>query len=172
MYYVELKSKEDISKFHLPRYKEIPDVGLFLEQTVSLINHYLEPLGGVEITPSMVSNYVKNKLIAPPTRKQYHRDQVGYLIFMSVAKTVMSLEDIRNLFSLQKEQFSPEVAYDYFCDEFENILQFVFGNKDTLKEIGTHNTNERIFLRTIIITIAHKIYLDKYLQEMKKAQKN
>lgn len=171
MYYVELKSKEDIKKFRLPRYKEIPDVGLFLEQTVRLINHYLEPLGGVEITPSMVSNYVKNKLIAPPTKKQYHRDQVGYLIFMSVAKTVMSLEDIRNLFSLQQEHFTPEVAYDYFCDEFENILQFVFGNKDTLKEIGTHNTDERIFLRTVIITIAHKIYLDKYLQEMKKAQK-
>lgn len=168
MNYITLKSKEEIKKFHLPRYHEIPDVGLFLEQTVRLINQYLEPLGGIEITPSMVSNYVKNKLIAPPTRKQYHRDQVGYLMFMSLAKTVMSLDDIRNIFSLQREHFTAEIAYNYFCDEFETILQFVFGNKDALKEIGTHNTEERILLRTIIITIAHKIYLDKYLHEMKK----
>lgn len=168
MNYIELKSKEEIQKVHLPRYHEIPDVGLFLEQTVRLINQYLEPLGEIEITPSMVSNYVKNRIIAPPTRKQYHRDQVGYLMFIAIAKTVMSLEDIRNLLSLQKEFFSPEIAYNYFCDEFENILQFVFGNKEDLKKIGTHNTEERILLRTIIITIAHKIYLDKYLQEMKK----
>ena len=49
-------------------------------------------------------------------------------------------------------------------------LYFALGS-DKLKEIGIHNTDERIFLRTVIITIAHKIYLDKYLQEMKKAQK-
>ena len=170
MHYIELKSKEEIKKIHLPRYYEIPDVGLFLEQSVRLINQYLEPLGGIEITPSMVSNYVKNKLIAPPVKKQYHRDQIGYLMFVSIAKTVLSLDDIRNIFSLQQEHFTPEIAYDYFCDEFENILQYVFGNKDTLKEIGVHNTEERILLRTVIITIAHKIYLDKYLAETK--QKN
>ena len=65
---IDLKSKEDITQFHLPRYHEIPDVGLFLEQTVRLINQYLYPLGGLELTPSMVSNYVKNKIIAPPAK--------------------------------------------------------------------------------------------------------
>ena len=80
----------------------------------------------------------------------------------------MSLEDIKSMFVLQQEHFTPEIAYDYFCEEFENILQFVFGNKDALKEISSTNANERVFLRTVIITISHKIYLDKYLAEMKK----
>jgi len=100
-------------------------------------------------------------------KKQYHRDQIGYLMFVSIAKTVLSLDDIKNIFSLQREHFTPDIAYNYFCDEFENILQYVFGNTDELKKIGVHNTEERILLRTVIITIAHKIYLDKYLLETK-----
>ncbi|MBP3337914.1 MAG: DUF1836 domain-containing protein [Lachnospiraceae bacterium] len=167
MNYIELQCKDDLKKFHLPRYNEIPDVGLFLEQTVRYINIHIGKLGNVELTPSMVSNYVKNKYIPAPVKKQYQRDHIGYLIFIALAKTVMPLDDISNIFTLQKEHFTPEIAYNYFCDEFENIIQFVFGNKDFLKEIGSTNNKERVLLRTVIITIAHKIYLDSYLRELK-----
>ena len=30
-----------VRDFHLPRYREIPDVGLYLEQTVKYIDNYL-----------------------------------------------------------------------------------------------------------------------------------
>ena len=45
-----------IELFRMPRYREIPDVGLYLDQTVKYINRFLAPLGCEEITPSMVSN--------------------------------------------------------------------------------------------------------------------
>ena len=48
-----------ISEFRMPRYREIPDVGLYLDQTVKYMNRYLAPLGCMEITTSMVSNYVR-----------------------------------------------------------------------------------------------------------------
>lgn len=44
--------------FRLPRYKEIPDIGLYLEQTVSYINNILSIID-ISITSSMLSNYVK-----------------------------------------------------------------------------------------------------------------
>ena len=50
--------REDISGFRLPRYEQIPDVGLYLEQTVRYVNSFLAPLGEVELTASMASNYV------------------------------------------------------------------------------------------------------------------
>ena len=46
----------ELGDFRLPRYHEIPDVGLYLDQTVKYINRYLEPLGCMELTASMVSN--------------------------------------------------------------------------------------------------------------------
>ena len=51
-----------IEQFRLPRYREIPDVGLYLDQTVKYVNRYLAPLGCMEITSSMVSNYVKKSV--------------------------------------------------------------------------------------------------------------
>ena len=38
------KMADPIHNFHLPRYQEIPDVGLYLEQTAKYIDSYLSPL--------------------------------------------------------------------------------------------------------------------------------
>ena len=76
-----------IENFHLPRYREIPNVGLYLDQTVKYINPFLAPLGFPEITASMISNYVKKGYIASPVRKQYNADQIACLFFIALAKT-------------------------------------------------------------------------------------
>ena len=47
-----------MQEFRMPRYHEIPDVGLYLEQTIKYINSCLAPLD-IAVTASMVSNYVK-----------------------------------------------------------------------------------------------------------------
>ena len=81
-----------ISDFRLPRYHEIPNVGLYLEQATKYVYEYLEPLGEFILTPSMISNYVKKGLIANPVKKQYGRDHIAYLFFIAVAKSVLSLD--------------------------------------------------------------------------------
>lgn len=149
-----------IAEFKLPKYGEIPNVGLFLEQTAKYISEFLAPLG-ITITGSMISNYVKKKIIANPIKKQYDREQIAYLIFIAIAKSVLSLEDIQLLIKLQKDSYESKVAYKYFCTELENVLFYVFGLKDTLDEVGISKTDEKIILRNTIITIAHKVYLDK-----------
>ena len=50
--------------FSLPRYRELPSVGLYLDQTVQLVNSCFRGFPGVELTPSMVSNYVKKGVIS------------------------------------------------------------------------------------------------------------
>ena len=107
---------------HLPRYKDIPDIGLLLEQTVRLVNGYVEPLGVSGLTSSMVSNYVKHDIIDRPRRKQYGRDQLAYLTFIAVAKMVLPLDDIQVILEKQRERCSVELAYDCFCEELECAL--------------------------------------------------
>ena len=72
---------DSIREFHLPRYDQIPDVGLYLEQTTKYINGYLAPLGCMELTASMVSNYVKKGLIPAPVKKQYSAQHIAYLFY-------------------------------------------------------------------------------------------
>lgn len=63
----------DIAAFRLPRYAQIPEVGLYLEQVVRYINARLAPLGEPELTGFMVSNYVKQKLVPAPLKAVYSR---------------------------------------------------------------------------------------------------
>lgn len=157
-----------IEEFHIPRYQEIPDVGLYLEQTTRYINSFLVPLGCLEITSSMVSNYVKKGYIASPVKKQYYAEQIAYLLFISIAKQVLSMENIAKLFQMQKRTYSPQVAYDYFCQELENMLQYIFGLKDTVDEVGSTASEAKKMLRSTIIAVAHIIYLEYRFDEMEK----
>lgn len=165
------KMADPIHNFHLPRYQEIPDVGLYLEQTAKYIDTYLQPLESISITSSMISNYVKKKIINNPVKKQYGRDQIASLIFIAVAKSVLSLDNIHMMFEIQRETYDNETAYNYFCNEFEHTLRHVFElDMPDAKEDTDHNTekehgtfsNEKTMLRNMIMTVAHKIYLDRY----------
>ena len=168
-------SKEEIKNlikdFSLPRYSDIPNVGLYLEQVVKYISEYLEPLGSFSLTASMVSNYVKKDLIGNPVKKQYDREQIARLFFVAVAKNVLSIEDIRLLCEMQHGTYEPRRAYDYFCSEFENVLQFVFGLKENLDTVGTDSNDTKTMLRNTIIAVAYKVYLDKYLAALHSEEK-
>ena len=156
----EIKSL--IKDFSLPRYNDIPNVGLYLEQVVKYISEYLSPLGSFSLTGSMVSNYVKKGLVENPVKKQYDRKQIASLIFIAVAKNVLSMDDILLLFKMQEKSYEPKRAYDYFCNELENVLGYVFGLKD-IETIGSDSNDTKTMLRNTIIAVAYKVYLDKYL---------
>lgn len=161
-----------VNGLRLPRYHEIPNVGLYLEQTVKYINECLSPLTDEAITSSMVSNYVKRDLVANPQKKQYSREQVAYLIFIAVVKTVLSMDDIRLIISIQKRTYSVPVAYDYFCSELENVLSYILGQKMELESVGSENTDEKVMLRNVIITAALKIYLGKLFGAIQQQEQN
>jgi len=155
---------EALMEFRLPRYHEIPTVGLYLEQTAKYINEYLLPLQENMLTTSMISNYVKKDLIPNPVKKLYYRDQIAYLFFIAVAKNVLSLDALIGFIKLQQQTYDLPKAYNYFCDELENLLQFTFDLKGTLEVLGEDNTDEKKLLYTCIVSAVQKVYLEKCLK--------
>jgi len=155
---------QSVAAFRLPRYNEIPNVGLYLEQATKYVCEYLAPLGEFSLTPSMISNYVKKGLIANPVKKQYGREQIAYLFFIAVAKSVLSLDALTGFIKVQQNSYSLPRAYDYFCDEFENLLQFTFELKDTIEMSGEDNTDEKRLLFTCLVAAVQKVYLEKCLE--------
>ena len=158
-----------IEKFRMPRYREISDVGLYLEQTVKYINGLLAPLGCMEVTASMVSNYVKSGFVPAPVKKQYYADQIAHLLAVVILKRVLSMEHISRLFEMQKKTYSNEIAYDYFCMELENMLMHIFGLKDTIEQIGITSSETKQMLRSAIIAAANIIYLNDRFEELNRA---
>ena len=156
---------EAVKSFRMPRFHELPDVGLYLDQTTKYINGFLAPLGW-EITGSMISNYVKKGLITNPVKKQYSAQQIAYLFFIAIAKNALSMENIKKLLDIQKELYEPQVAYDYFCNELENMLLHIFGISDKIADVGTTNTEVRKMCRGLIIAVVHIVHLKTYFEKI------
>ena len=148
--------------FRLPRYKDLPKQGLYLEQTTQYVNACLEPLGFDDLTSSMIRNYVKQGIVDHPVRKLYYADQIAHLIPLALLKQVAPLDTVSNLFTLlhSNGRYSNAVAYDYFCEELENILYFRFGLKDTIDKIGVSSALEKEMLHSIITAVSHIVYLN------------
>lgn len=158
----EFKISQSIQNFKLPRYDNLPEVELYLDQTTAYISERLEILGDVKLTSSMISNYVKHKIIRRPVKKRYAADQIAELFFIAVAKNVMQLSDLKAAIELQRRTYSTKVAYNYFVEELENILPYVFGLKTDLDEIGNEHTEYQRMLHNIIMAVSYKAYIDKY----------
>ena len=149
--------------FRLPRYHEIPDVGLYLEQTTKYVNQCIRPLGIEDVTSSMIRNYVKQGLIANPIHKQYSANQIAHLIALALLKQVTPLEYVHNLFRLLSEgdSYTDPVAYDYFCEELENILYYRFGLKEAVEAVGVTSSLEKEMLRSAVTAVSHIVYLNR-----------
>ena len=157
---------ESMKQFSLPRYDSLPDMGLYLEQTVKYVNQLFAPLECVEITGSMVRNYVKMGLIENPVKKQYYAQHIAYVTAVTLLKQVIPLDQIHILFKRQKQVYPVQVAYDYFCMELENVLGYRFGLKDTIEDIGETSSIEKEMLRSAITAVSHTIFLNACLSRL------
>lgn len=158
----------NIEEFRLPRYAQIPDVGLYLEQVVRYVNSHLAILGEPALTSSMVSNYVKQRLIPAPQKKLYTAQHLARLLFIAVVKPVVPLDGLRMMFGIQEDSYALQTAYDYFCDEFENMLGAAFGIAPARQGIGETQSDEKDLLRNTISATVYKVYLDRYLEAYQK----
>ncbi len=122
----------------LPRWDALPDLDLYMDQVLALVDHYLGDYPGFDekgLTASMVNNYVKLKVIPAPTRKRYTRTHLAYLIIISVLKPCLSITFIQQLLSCEQahsetpnedgEQPSFGPLYNRFCDIFEQSVHAV-----------------------------------------------
>ncbi|MBE6588010.1 MAG: DUF1836 domain-containing protein [Ruminococcaceae bacterium] len=161
---------QKVGDFRFPRYSELPNVGLYLEQITKYTNGILAPLGVAELTPSMISNYVKKGLVDSPVKKLYYAEHLAYILFVGVVKSVMAIDDISYLYSLQKTIYPCDVAYDYFCMEFENMLACIAGIKEKADDVGVTSTELKTALRSVIICAANHVFVSNSLAEFRKKE--
>ena len=151
--------------FDLPKYDQLPNMGLYLEQCAKYINQCLKPLGFPDVTSSMIRNYVKMGLVANPVQKQYYADHLAHLMVISILKQALPLEYINTLLVRQKQIYTNEVAYNYFCLELKNILFHRFGLTATIEEIGETNSVEKEMLRSAVTAVSHIAFFNACMEQ-------
>ena len=161
---------EQVRGFRLPRFAELPDTGLYLEQTAKYLNGFLAPLDCVELTPTMISNYVKKGLLPNPVRKFYYAEHICYLFFIAIAKNLVSMDHIRLLIDIQRSTYTLPIAYDYLCDEMENMLFYLFGLKDTIDSVGVTESDEKSLFTNLVFSAVNVIYINACMKQIRSAQ--
>ncbi len=142
-------------------------MGLYLEQVVRYINNCLAPLGCMEITPSMVSNYVKKGLVDNPIKKQYFALHLAELLFIALGKRVLSIENLGKMLQIIKADITNEL-YDNCCVEFENRLSFVFGLSDDIPQTEFEESETKMMLDEVLTAVVFAIHLDFWFNEREK----
>ena len=168
------KKNFSINKFHIPRWNELPNIDLYLDQVVNLINSTLSPYIFLNndikkeniqvLTKTMINNYVKNNLIEAPEKKLYSKIQLAKLFVICILKQVYSMQDIKTLISISLENTSAEEKYNSFCDLFEECLTCTFNQKDF---VDNKSDNSHL-LRTVLLSCSYKIYVQNVIFEEQK----
>lgn len=164
-------SLNEIKEYRCPRWDQLPDIDLYMDQVLVVLDKYLRIFKETEdekiITSAMINNYVKQKITKPPVNKKYTRYHVAFLYVVCVLKNFVSLSDICiGVGALLDGRHSAE-AFDMFCAEFDAALAVVFGDREDNRPKPT--TDVERLLRAMTMASANMLY-GKYFISLKAAQ--
>lgn len=119
-----------IQKLTLPRWDDLPDIELYLDQVLSYVNKELQVVflrnknqKDDIVTASMINNYVKNKIMKAPIKKKYRRSHLAFIITITILKNVGSLNDVSHGIRHLTSVLGASDAYNTFITYLENALQ-------------------------------------------------
>ena len=126
--------EEQLRAYDLPEWDHLPELELYMDQVVLLLSRYLAffSLGEEEkiITPSIVNNYVRMKVMPPPNKKRYGRIHIAYLLMICTLKQSLSIAAIQKLLPMEADEEQVRAQYTCFvaiyraaADHFFQILQ-------------------------------------------------
>ena len=107
------------SIFSYPKWEEIPNIDLYLDQVLLYVNQVCAPISPDKekgLTASMVNNYVKHGYLTKPDKKKYQRKQIARLIAITTLKSVFSIQEIAQTLNTLQTQASSDQLYDAFVD--------------------------------------------------------
>lgn len=159
---------DDIMNYHCPRWNELPEIDLYIDQVIYLLENNLSifnkdsdsPL----ITSSMINNYVKQHILKPPVKKKYNRSHLSYLFVICVFKRLMSLTQIRGSITMMRRLFSVEDGYNIFCEQLEKALKNAFDpNNNPPILINDDDVQEVAALKAIVNSFANIVLADRII---------
>ena len=121
---------EEMSLYHLPRWENLPDFEIYMDQAVELLGQYLTPLFSAEankhiVTHTMINNYVKQQLIPKPEKRKYNKEHLASIIVITILKRILTIPEISAGITDQVSKYGEKDAYNNFCDTAEESLHIL-----------------------------------------------
>ena len=159
---IKNEQQDMFTKYHMPRWDELPDLDLYLDQVVNYLEKYLKNYTTNKeekiITKTMINNYVKQGIMPAPNKKKYNREHLAYLLVIGILKQVYSINDIGKLIALTIEHYELKKAYNRFCVNLELSIKHIFTKKEFPN--SEKMTEEQYLLKNVVQSCANKLYVE------------
>ena len=149
----------DVTKFYIPRWNELPNIDLYMDQVLNYIENSLKDYIKSDekfITKTMINNYVKQGILEAPVNKKYNRIHIAKLFVICILKQVYSISEIKELITLALEINSAENGYNRFCDYLTEALISTFNGSEYSKT--STFTPEQYLMKNVVQSFANKLY--------------
>lgn len=161
-----------MNKFCFPRWKELPEIDLYMDQELTYLNEHLKDIyfdNEKFITNSMINNYVKAGIVDRPIRKLYTRKHLAYFIAVTILKKCYSMQEISTLIEIQihTKNSSIEQAYDLFVSSFEEYLNAIFETNTAKNSSFPMHNHEQELMDNVVRSISYKIHTEYVLSIVK-----
>ena len=123
------------------RPEEIPAIDLYMYQVTTFMEDHLNDTKRYKddkvLTKTMINNYAKNNLLPPPVKKKYSRDHMLMLIFIYYFKSLLSFNDI-------EEIFGPITERHFDGKRTDLTLEMIYKEVFSLEEEGMERLMEDV----------------------------
>ena len=174
---------ELMERFRLIGIEEIPGIDLYMDQVTTFLEEHMKPYARDPendkiLTRTMINNYTKAKILQPPVKKKYNRDQMLTLIFVYYMKNFLSMADIRKTLSDLPENRGLGDIYSRIMDMMDEHIDLI--GEDIRKDIekcgmlfqeepAADREKEQRFMLICAVCMEmyiRKLYLEKLVDDM------
>lgn len=171
-----LSKIKSFKNFNMPRWDDLPEIDLYMDQVISVTDKLLGSLS-VEnapiLTPSMINNYVKNRILPPPVKKKYSREHLAKLIIICIMKPIMEISAIADIMTRNEALFGTAQMLDKFSSMFEKNIASRARSSELAME-STEKTEEMlcaIAVENAVKAGAEKVIAEHAYAEIRKIEK-
>lgn len=143
----------------LPSWEELPDIELYMDQVITLLDGYLSVIGNEKaVTQPMINNYVKLGIMPAPVKKRYSKKHLAYLIIICFLKQTLSMDLIKKIIPAQSAEDEVKDIYQAFVENQKKACSYVMENvRKVAGPILETDSNQRMNDLVLQISITSNI---------------
>ena len=163
-----------LNNYKLPAWKELPDIGLYMDQVIALLGQYLDfiPMEDSKdkpVTPTTITNYVRLKVMPAPEKRKYYRVHIAFLIMIFTLKQGISINGLQQLLPSTADEEEIKNFYTSYVERLQEVGNFYTAQtraavQDILDpQVTDEGVVENVIIQSILQSGFSRIMAEKLL---------
>ena len=163
-----------LNNYKLPAWKELPDIGLYMDQVIALLGQYLDfiPMEDSKdkpVTPTTINNYVRLKVMPAPDKRKYYRVLIAFLMMIFTLKQGISINGLQQLLPSTADEEEIKNFYTSYVERLQEVGNFYTAQtraavQDILDpQVTDEGVVENVIIQSILQSGFSRIMAEKLL---------